>query len=408
MTTVAVRDTQETRHAPGSPGYRRVMLAMFAAGVATFVLLYDTQALLPEFAEQFAVSPAAATLTVSLTTIGLAVALLVAGPVSEMLGRTPMIHTALWCSSLVAVAGALSPGWHALLWLRLIEGVTLAGLPAVATAYLREELHPRAHARAAGLYIGGTALGGMAGRLITAPIAEVAGWRWALAAAAGTALVCAALVSLLLPRSRHFSPRPRSLRSVAAMVRGATTDPALLSLYALGACSAGALVGVFNSLGFRLAAAPFGLGLGVVGLLYLVYPLGTASSVLSGRRADRLGRRAVLPVGCALALAGVALLATPSLPVIVAGLALLTTGFFVIHGLASGWVAARAHAVGASTSQAAAFYLCAYYLGSSIFGSLGGQLWSSHGWAGVTVMATALLLAGSLLTALLRRTPARA
>ena len=63
-------------------------------------------------------------------------------------------------------------------------GRRLAGLPAAATAYLREELHPDTYARAAGLYIGGTALGGMAGRLLTGAVAGAAGWRWALAAVA--------------------------------------------------------------------------------------------------------------------------------------------------------------------------------------------------------------------------------
>ena len=135
------------------------MAALFAAGMATFVLLYDTQALLPELRTQFAVTPAQATLTMSLATAGLAVALLVAGPASERIGRTRLILGAVWSASLLALLCPLAPSWHALLGLRLLEGVALAGLPAVATAYLREELHPTAQARAAGLYIGGTALG---------------------------------------------------------------------------------------------------------------------------------------------------------------------------------------------------------------------------------------------------------
>ncbi|MCW2737012.1 MFS transporter, partial [Nocardioides sp.] len=181
-------------HRPGSDGYRRIMVAMFAAGMATFVLLYDVQSLLPELVEAFAVSPTHATLALSLTTAALAVTLLVAGPLSEVVGRTRLIHLALWSATAVALACAVAPTWEVLLGLRMLQGVTLAGLPAVATAYLREELHPSAHGRAFGLYIGGTALGGMAGRLVTAPVADLAGWRWGLAAAAGFALVSAGLV----------------------------------------------------------------------------------------------------------------------------------------------------------------------------------------------------------------------
>lgn len=392
-------------HLPGSSSYRRTMLAMFAAGMATFVLLYATQAVLPEFSAAFGVSPAQATLTLSVTTAALAVSLLVAGPLSETFGRTRLILIAVWAAGVIALLCAFAPTWHALLGLRLALGIALAGLPAVATAYLREELHVSAQARAAGLYIGGTALGGMMGRLLTGPIADHFGWRWGLAAAAIFALLCAGAVTLLLPVSQNFRSRPASLHGIAEMVRGSLRDPALLSLYLIGGCAMGALVAVFNTLGFRLISPEFGLGLGVVSLLYLVYPLGTVSSTVSGRLADRLGQRAIMPVGCLMALAGVALTVSGALPLIVLGLAVLTAGFFVIHGLASGWVAARAHAGGNSASQAAAFYLFTYYVGSSVFGSLAGTAWSSAGWNGVALFASGLLAVTLLLAITLRHIP---
>lgn len=393
---------------PGSAGYRRVMVAMFAAGIATFVLLYATQALLPELHAAFGVTPAQATLSVSLTTAGLAVGLLVAGPASEAVGRTPLVVGSVWLAALVACLCPFAWSWPVFLGLRLVEGLALAGLPAVATAYLREELHPSALARATGLYIGGTAIGGMAGRLVTAPVADLAGWRWAVGAAAATALVCAVVVTLTLPASRHFVPRPRGRAGRAdrsGMTRAALTDPALRHLYLLGACSVGTLIAVFNALGFRLTAAPYQLSLGAISLLYLVYPLGTVSASVSGALADRFGRRAVLPAGCALAMAGALLTLLPSLLGIVAGLACLTAGFFVMHGLASSWVALRAHLAGASSSQAAAFYLFSYYVGSSVFGSLGSTAWSVAGWPGVALLALALLGCAALATARLRRIP---
>ncbi|GEB11905.1 MFS transporter [Pimelobacter simplex] len=379
-------------HLRGSAAYRRIMAAMVGAGMVTFVLLYDTQALLPAFHDDFGVTPAQATLSMSLTTAGLALGLLVAGPASEVLGRTRLIVGAVWLATLVALLCPFAWSWHALLVLRFVQGVVLAGLPAVATAYLREELHASAQARAAGVYIGGTALGGMTGRLLTAPVTEALDWRWGLGAAAVLSLGCAVAVTVALPPSRNFQPRARQHLALGAMSRAALADPALRRLYVIGACSVGALVVVFNALGFRLVAAPHHLGLGAISLLYLVYPLGTVSATVSGAWADRVGRRAVLPVGCAVAIAGVALTVPHGLVAIVAGLACLTTGFFVVHGIASGWVAARAHAAGASASQAAAFYLCAYYVGSSVFGSLGSSAWTAYGWAGPAVLALGLLV----------------
>lgn len=411
-TTPPTRDTtREGRpaflgHSPGSVGYRRIMVAMFAAGLATFVLLYSTQALLPAFVHEFGVSPSASTLTVSLTTAALAVALLVAGPVSEIVGRTRLIHLSMWASVLVAAACALAPDWTSLVGLRMLAGLALAGLPAVATAYLREELHPSAQARAVGLYIGGTGIGGMAGRLVTAPIADAAGWRWALGAAALFALVCALLVAVLLPASRNFEPSPASRASLVRMARGALADRALLALYLLGACVVGTLVATLNALGFRLTSSPFHLSLGAVALIYLVYALGTASSITAGRLSDLRDRRAVVPFGCAMALLGVALTLSQALAVVIVGVALVTIGFFWMHGIASSWVTVRAHASGASASQAASFYLFSYYVGSSVFGNLGATAWTHAGWNGVVVLTAGLLLVSAGLIAYLRHIPA--
>ena len=403
MTTLAAPLT--AGHLPGTPAYRRVVLALFAAGVATFALLYSTQALLPAISEEFGVSSAQSTLTMSLTTLGLGLALLVAGPASDLVGRTRMIHVSLTAAGLVAVACALAPTWPALLALRFLQGVALAGLPAVATAYLREELHPSTHARVAGVYIGGTALGGMAGRLATGPVGEAWGWRWALAAVAVLALACAAVVRTTLPGSQRFTAAPTGTAVLLQMLGRAARDPGLLALYGIGGCAVGALVAVFNTLGFRLAGAPYHLGLGAASLVFLVYPVGTASAAAFGRWADHYGRRTMLPLGCLLAVGGVLVTLAGPLPLVMIGLGLLTAGFFAVHGIASGWVPARAHAGGVSTGQATALYLFSYYLGSSVFGSLAGRAWSTAGWAGVVTLASVLLAATTALALRLRRTP---
>src|SRR5580693_4586352 len=232
--TISVPTTGQAGYRAGQPGYRRIAVALFAAGVATFALLYSTQALLPELARSFHVSATQSTLSLSLATVGLGVALLVAGPASEVLGRTPFIRVSLIASAVVALGCAAAPGWDWLLLLRLAQGIALAGLPAAATAYLREELHPDAYARAAGLYIGGNALGGMTGRLLTGAVADAAGWRWALASVALLGLLCAGIVALTLPASRNFAPAPARPGHLARMLKGGVSDPGLLALYGIG------------------------------------------------------------------------------------------------------------------------------------------------------------------------------
>lgn len=390
----------------GSSGYRRIVWSLFAAGLATFTLLYSTQALLPAFRRDFGVSTGESTLAVSTAMLGIGSGLLVAGPLSDVVGRTRLIHLSLGASVVLGFAAALAPTWEALLVLRFLDGFALAGLPAVATAYLREELHPSSQGLAAGLYVGGTAFGGMSGRLVSGFGAELGdSWRWGIAATVVVGLVCAVLVRLALPPSRGFVAVPGNARALAAMSRRALSDPALLALYAIGGCSLGAMVALFNTIGFRVAEPPFGLGIGAASLVFLVYPLGSVSSAWFGDLADRYGRRAVIPIGAAVAIVGVLLTIPDHLTFVVAGLGLLVIGFFAVHGIASGWVPLRAHLGGISAGQAASFYLFTYYLGSAVFGTAAGSAWTRAGWAGVVVLSVGLLLAVAGLAYLLRRIP---
>ncbi|MBV8429799.1 MAG: MFS transporter, partial [Solirubrobacterales bacterium] len=164
----------------GTPAFRRTILAMFAAGFSTFALLYCVQPLLPLFAREFRVSPAQSSLSLSLTTGLLALTIPVTSALSEGWGRKPVMVASLLASAALTIVAALVPGWRGLLVVRALEGVAFSGLPAVAMAYLSEEMHPRGLGLAMGLYVGGTALGGMAGRLVTGLLADLASWRLAV------------------------------------------------------------------------------------------------------------------------------------------------------------------------------------------------------------------------------------
>ncbi|MYS75918.1 MFS transporter, partial [Streptomyces sp. SID5926] len=65
--------SSDSRMAPGGPGYRRMSFALFLAGVATFALLYSTQALLPLISGDLGVTASDASWTVAAATGGLAV-----------------------------------------------------------------------------------------------------------------------------------------------------------------------------------------------------------------------------------------------------------------------------------------------------------------------------------------------
>jgi YNFM family putative membrane transporter len=396
--------TGEPGYGLADPEFRRIRIALFAAGVATFASLYCTQPLLPTLSAAFSVSPAEAALSVSVTTLGLGIGLLLVGPFSEVHGRTWLIRGSLIASAVVGIACALAPSWPVLLVLRGIEGLTLAGLPAVATAYLREEVSTGAYGRATGLYVGGTAVGGMAGRLVAGALADLGGWRTAVAGVGVLGLLCAVLVVRLLPASRGFHPAPASARHAVRQLGRLLRDPVLLGLYAVGGTLMGAFIAVYNVLGFRLEAPPYGLSVGLAGLVFLVYPLGSVGSVLAGRLVDRFGQRPVVPVCVAVMVLGILLTLARPLPLVVLGVAVMTFGFFAAHAVASGWVAARAAAGAGGAGQAAGIYLLVYYLGSTVAGTLAGSAWTGGGWSRVVTLAVALSAAGGVLTLLLART----
>jgi YNFM family putative membrane transporter len=383
-------------------GFRRLAAALFAAGLGTFALLYSTQALLPVLARDFGVSPAMSALTLAVTTGAVGVGLLPAAWLSDAVGRTKVMGWSLALSSSLGLLGALAPSFGVLLVVRALEGLALAGLPAVAMAYLTEEVHPEALGGAVGLYIGGNAIGGMSGRLIAGGLCDVGGWRVAVGGVALMGAAAAVTLWWLLPASRNFTARPSRGRDALSRLRAPLTDPGLLRVNAMGALLMGTFVAVYNGLGFRLAAEPFHLSPAVLSLVFLVYPIGSASSASAGRLADRIGRRTVLPLGVLLTLGGLALTATASLPLIVVGIATLTAGFFAGHSVASSWVGRRA---AGAAGQASALYLLAYYAGSSIAGPLAGTAWTMDRWNGVLLMAGVLLAVALLVSLRLRRTP---
>lgn len=382
-------------HLPGSRGYRRANLALFAAGVATFALVYATQALLPAISTDLGVSPGRASLTVSATTTGLAVAVLPLSALSERWGRTRVMTASVFTAAVLALLVPFAPDLTSLVVLRAVQGMALAGLPATALAYLAEELHPRAITAAVGLHVAGNSVGGMSSRIITGTVCEGYGWRAAVAVVGVLSLLCAVAFRLLIPPAARFQPAPVHPRAVWDTVRGHLANPLLTRLYAIGLLLMTVFGGVYTVLGYRLLAEPFGLPESVAGLVFLVYLVGTASSAAAGRLAGRLGRRGALYTGILTAAAGLLLSVTDHLAAVLLGLVLITAGFFTAHTVASSSVS---RAVVRGRAQATALYLTAYYVGNGIGGTLGASTYHAAGWSGTVAMGLTALTGAAGIT----------
>jgi YNFM family putative membrane transporter len=385
--------TMGARIGAGSPAFRRINRAMAFGGFSVFALLYCVQPLMPLLAHDFHLSPAQSSLALSSSTITLALALLASNSVAERFGRKSVMVASMVSGAVLTLASAFAADYIQLVAVRALLGLMLGGLPAVAMAYLSDEIEPGALGLSMGMYISGSAFGGMSGRVISAFISDFASWRLAVGYAAWE-------FSRSLPPSRHGSVRVARGPGFIDGLRIHLRDPGLPWLFALPFLLMGAFVSLYNYIGYRLLAPPFELRQSAVGLLSLLYLLGIFSSMWAGKLADRLGRRNVLWLFMALMIGGLVVTLVDSVVAVVLGVGLATFGFFAAHSVASSWVGRRARA---PQALASGIYLFFYYLGSSVVGWFTGYVYEHWDWGGVVALLGAILGLGLLIALRLRR-----
>lgn len=373
----------------GTPSFRNTNLAFFAAGFSTYANLYCVQPLLPEFTKEFNLSPAYASLSLSLTTLTLAIAMLITGSISESWGRKPIMVISMFAVSVLTILAAFASSFEYLLAFRILQGIVFAGLPSIAMAFLSEEIDPHSLGIAMGMYISGNSVGGLSGRIITGMVTTWFDWHTAIIAIGVLSIGASILFVLLLPASQHFEPQPLKIRQLFRSMISHLKDPGLLCLYGVGFLLMGSFVTIYNYLEFQLVDPPYSLSKALVSWIFILYLLGTVSSAWMGKLADKYGSKNILIISILLTGMGALTTLNTLLLVKIIGVALFTFGFFGGHSIASSWVGQRA---AHDKAQASSLYLFFYYAGSSIGGTLGGIFWSTLGWSGVISMITLFLI----------------
>jgi len=299
------------------------------------------------------------------------------------------MSASLVAAAILTLLSSVVREWPTFLLIRTIEGIAIAGLPALAMAYVGEEIHPDAVGVSMGLYVGSGALGGMTGRLLTGVLTDLFSWRPALAVIGAIGLAASVIFSASLPASARFRPRSISIASLVDSYKTHLRDRIILALVAEAFLILGTLVTVYNYTAFRLVAPPYSLSQSIVGSVFGLYLLGFFSSSLIGMLSHRFTRPNLLRASLATMLVGVAITAAHPLAAVITGIGLVTIGFFGAQSVASSWVGLRARN---AKAQASALYLFFYYMGSSIAGSFGGFFWTAHGWNGVAAFLSVLLI----------------
>lgn len=385
-------------HVPKTSGFRRLIAGLFFAGVATFAQLYSPQGLLPLISADLHVTPDQAALLVSASTMGLAAAVIPWSFVGDRLGRKPAMTISIVAACLFGLGATLAPTFGIILVFRVLEGVALGGVPALAMAYLNEEVHPAAAGQSAGTFIAGTVIGGLIGRIVAAPVGEWTHWRLGMGVVLILAVASAVCFLTLTPAARKFKPTTTSLRRAIASITTNLRSAVLIVMYLQGMLLMGGFVAIYNFLGFHLLEEPFNLPVSVVSLVFLAYLMGTITSPWAGTMASKYRPSRVLMVLTSLMLVAVLLTLVPNIWVLLLGVLIFTGAFFGAHSVASGWAGAAAEG---GRAQSTSLYNLCYYTGSSIFGWLGGIFLTHYGWPGTVFMTAGLATLALIATAVL-------
>ncbi len=244
-------------------------LAISFAGFCTFLDLYATQPLLPLFETLFHASKAQAGLTVSASTIAVALVAPFVGAHGDRVRRKSIIVLAIVVLAIPTLLAATSQGLGALTIWRFLQGAATPGVYVIALAYITEEAGPGRVGAVMAAFVTGTVLGGLSGRVITGLIAAHAGWREAFVVLGLINLAGAAVVWRWLPSSRYHTPRRGGLLPARERL-GVLRDRRLLATYFVGFCQLFTLVALFTYVTFYLSAPPFSLGIAAVSGVFLV------------------------------------------------------------------------------------------------------------------------------------------
>jgi YNFM family putative membrane transporter len=366
----------------------RRRLAVALAGFCVFLNLYAPQSVLPLLAGEFAVSAGTASLAITASTFAVALIAPFTGTFADVVGRKQVIAAAMFALVVPTTMVALAAGIDALVFWRFVQGLVLPPIFAVTVAYIGEEWPAGEAIGITGLYTSAASFGGFFGRLITGILADWVGWRIAFLWLAVVTLLLALAVAVLLERERHFV-RSRNLAASARQMLRHFRNPPLLATYAIGFGVLFTFIATFTYVNFYLAAPPFGLSATALGLIFVVYLGGSVATPLTGRAVARFGRRPLVLAAIGLWIGGLLLTLVPSLPAIIAGLAITATCGFLCQSVSTSFVALAAEH---GHSSAVGLYVTWYYVGGSIGGALPGLIWNRAGWPGCVALVVAVLM----------------
>lgn len=380
----------------GSKAHKRASAGVLIGSTITFAIMYSPQPLISLYSKQYHIPPETASLSISLTTIALAISMFFVSMFASAWKRKSFMSVSLVITSCLTILTSLVHSFNLFLVFRFFEGISIACFPSIAMAYLNEEFSPKDIGRVMGYYVAGTAVGGLTGRIIVGTLTDLTNWHMSFMIQGIVSLLGSLWFLIYLPVSNNFSKMKISAEQWGSNIKKTLFSRRLLSMYITGFLLMGAYITILDYIGYPLTKAPYNLSQTVFGFLFVVNLFGIWSSILFGKLADRYSRKHIIGLAITIFISGVLLTLDGHLFIKVIGVAAVAFGFMAGHSVASSWtglLASKDH-----KGQASSFYLLFYYTGSSLFGWSGGMFLNSFGWNGLAFYVCILLIAAILVS----------
>jgi MFS transporter, YNFM family, putative membrane transport protein len=365
--------------------YIALQVLVFALVSAAFTTIYITQPVLPVLRAEFAVDETRSSLTISAVILGIALANLPFGMLSDRCPIKPIIVVGGSVVTACSLLCALTTSLTILIMARFTQGLFIPALTTCLAAHLARSLPAERLNVVMGSYVSATVAGGLGGRLLGGWIHPPLHWRFAFVSAAF--LLAAALVAAVrwLPQEQ----RDFTADSGAAGFLELLSQRELMRLVLVAFGAYFVFSSVFNYLPFYLSGPPFHARTEVITLMYLSYVIGIAMGPLAGKLSNRIGNGATMALGAVVFGLSIGLTLVHSLPVIAVSLAGSCAGFFAIHAAAAG---ALNRGLASSRGRANSLYVLLYYLGGATGITLSGYAYQHAGWPGVAGLGALMLL----------------
>jgi len=187
-----------------SPGLAVVVLALLLSIQPVTTDLYLPA--LPALTRSLGAPVAQAQLTLSALLLAFGVSQLAWGPLSDRLGRRPVLLLGLGLYTLASIGSALAPSMDWLVVWRTLQGAAMGAVVVCARAILRDLYTPLAGARAMSRALTGLGIVACLSPPTGALLSSWLGWRAALLALTVFSMATLALVALRLPETLAQSP----------------------------------------------------------------------------------------------------------------------------------------------------------------------------------------------------------